>query len=326
MVDTRFKKGQIPWNKDKIGVYKLSKETKKRIKLSKLGIPHWTKYKKFSEESRNKMRESAKRAWLNPDLKKKQSEAHKGQISPRKGVKLNPEQVKKHQAFMKEYWKTHKNPMLGEKGGIPWNKGKSGYLSQDQLKRMSEKQKDLMSNLEFRKRNGEAVSKALSRPEAREKMIEIRNRPEVIANSRKQMIERIKKGKYSKISNTLPERMIKNELMERGYIEEKDFVHQYNLYETFVCDFCFPIQKVIIEVDGDFYHRNPIKYAGKKIYEKQRKSLLTDKRKEAYIKVIDNGSWTLLRFWESDIKKDVVGCVDKIVKVLKSKKISQQTI
>jgi very-short-patch-repair endonuclease len=42
-----------------------------------------------------------------------------------------------------------------------------------------------------------------------------------------------------------------------------------------------------------------------------------DKSKYAYLKKMDGGSWTVLRFWESDIKKDVGKCVDEIEKALK---------
>ena len=89
-----------------------------------------------------------------------------------------------------------------------------------------------------------------------------------------------------------------------------------------MCDFCFPQKKIIIEVDGDFWHGNPDKFPDvTKLHKHQLKGIGRDKSKNAYISKIDNGSWTLLRFWESDIKKDVMKCVDKIEEVLKNKAV-----
>ena len=74
-----------------------------------------------------------------------------------------------------------------------------------------------------------------------------------------------------------------------------------------MCDFCFPKQKVIIEVDGDFWHANPNKYPNQsKLHPHQIKVIGKDKSKSAYITKADDCSWTLLRFWESDIEKEEV--------------------
>lgn len=109
-------------------------------------------------------------------------------------------------------------------------------------------------------------------------------------------------------------------MVKRGYEEGKDFIHQYQFMGKFMCDFCFPQQKVIIEVNGDFWHANPEKYNGKDLHPHQIKGINRDKSKEAYIKKVDNNSWTLLSFWESDINKDVAECLNKIEEVLAEKK------
>ena len=85
-----------------------------------------------------------------------------------------------------------------------------------------------------------------------------------------------------------------------------------------MCDFCFPQQKVIVEVYGDFWHANPKKYPiGSILHKHQLKDIGRDKSKEAYIRTVDNHSWTYLVLWESDIKKNVAKCVDKIEEALK---------
>jgi|SRR3989344_763571 len=281
---------------------------------------------KPSEEMKRKMSESRKRTWANPELRKRMSDAHKGQIAWNKDIPASEESKQKHSVFMKEYYRTHKHPMKGKIFTTEQRMNvsvaqKKRFANPEENKKISETRKVRINEGKIKIWNKGKTG--LYSEEYLKRMRESRNKPEAIKRSREQMIKRIEEGKYSKISHTLSERMLKDEIKRRDFKEGEDFIHQYNLYGIFVCDFCFPTQKVIIEVDGDFYHRNPIKYAGKKIYEKQRKSLLTDKRKEAYVKVIDNGSWTLLRFWESDIKKDVAGCVDKVVEVLKSKAMNK---
>ena len=130
-----------------------------------------------------------------------------------------------------------------------------------------------------------------------------------------------KAGKnFPKQTNTKPERQIKEEIVKRGYKEKIDFIHQYKFMNKFMCDFCFPKQKIVIECDGDFWHANPNEFSNKeKLHPHQIKSISRDKSKTAYITKIDQGSWTLLRFWESDIEKDVSKCVDRIEEVIKKK-------
>jgi very-short-patch-repair endonuclease len=66
-------------------------------------------------------------------------------------------------------------------------------------------------------------------------------------------------------------------------------------------DFYIPEFNTIIEVDGDFWHCNPLKYPIPQ-YETQKKNLIRDKEKEKWL--IDNG-YKLLRFWEDDINNNI---------------------
>lgn len=126
-------------------------------------------------------------------------------------------------------------------------------------------------------------------------------------------------GTYPKQTHTAPELQLKEELIKRGYVEGVDFIHQYKFYDKFLLDFVFLKEKVIVECDGDFWHAIPSKYANKPLRPAQVRTARMDKSKNAYIAKVDNGSWLLLRFWESEIKKNVKSCVDKIEAVLKER-------
>ena len=145
-------------------------------------------------------------------------------------------------------------------------------------------------------------------------------KPEVREKLRRNTLRMYESGSFPKQTNTKPERQVKEELIRRGHKEGIDFVHQFKFMNKFMCDFCFPHQKVIIEVYGDFWHANPKKYPiGGFLHPHQKKGINRDKSRQAYITKVDNHSWTYLILWEMDIKKDVVECVDRIEKILRLK-------
>jgi len=241
-----------------------------------------------------------------------------------------------------------------KKGIIPWMKGK--HQSKEAIeKQRASMIKTYSTNLQLKKRISEATKKVMSNPKFRERLSEIRKRgiasgkikvwnrgkrpsEETIRKQRETLMKRLSNpeerkkvserstatllrlyetGTFPKQENTKPERQIKEELIKRGYKEGIDFIHQYKFMNKFMCDFCFPKQKVIVEAYGDFWHANPNKYpAGSTLHKHQIKGVGRDKSKEAYIRKVDNNSWIYLILWESDIKKDVAKCVDKIEQAL----------
>ena len=325
---------QVAWNKGKTGIY--SEETRRKIGLASKG-------RKLSEDHKRKIRESAYR---NPsfgmkgkhhseETRKKLSISHKGQIPK------NLEQLRLLSIGHKVSEDVRKKISLANKGrrcseesieknrlanlGKPaWNKGKkmpemSGAKhhmfgkthSEESLRKMSETHKKQMANQEFRRRLSEIHKERLSNPEERKRQSQI---------STATLLRLYESGAFPRQENTKPERAIKEELIRWDYKEGKDFIHQYRFMNKFMCDFCFPQQKVVVEVYGDFWHGNPIKYAGKKLHKHQIKGINRDKSKEAYIKTVDSHSWTYLVLWESEIKKDVAKCADKIEETLAKKR------
>ncbi|MEK6905498.1 MAG: NUMOD3 domain-containing DNA-binding protein [Nanoarchaeota archaeon] len=89
MVDARFKKGLVPWNKGKTGI--LTPDQLKKMSESHKG-------KKLSEEHRKNM--SGRIPWnkgISPseETRKKISESNKGRTSPMKGKKPSAETIEK---------------------------------------------------------------------------------------------------------------------------------------------------------------------------------------------------------------------------------------
>ena len=90
-------------------------------------------------------------------------------------------------------------------------------------------------------------------------------------------------------------------------------IYLQTLYKWINLDFYVEDLKVCIEYNGDLWHANPKIYPeGTKLHPHQIKGKSRDKSKEAYITKVDNCAWNYLALWESDIKKNVSKCVDKI--------------
>jgi very-short-patch-repair endonuclease len=99
-----------------------------------------------------------------------------------------------------------------------------------------------------------------------------------------------------------------------GLIKDIDFTHNYLVsnIKTFF-DFYLPLKKIIIEVDGDFYHCNPnTKYSTPK-YEIQVKNKSNDKRKNTWCQ---NHGIKLLRYWEKDINERPEWIISELKKEL----------
>jgi len=112
-MDTKFKKGLVPWNKGKTS---------------------WNKNKKFSEESKRRMSLARKKGIVEGRIKS----WNKGKIGVfSEGVR------KKHSDFMKNYYQTHKHPMLGR------NQSKESIE-----KSVSSRKITLANNPEIRKKFG----------------------------------------------------------------------------------------------------------------------------------------------------------------------------
>lgn len=69
----------------------------------------------------------------------------------------------------------------------------------------------------------------------------------------------------------------------------------FNVVDTYV-----PSLRLVIEVQGDYWHCNPVKYPAGPINEIQRKRIASDKGLATYLR---NHGYDLVVVWESDIRK-----------------------
>lgn len=97
----------------------------------------------------------------------------------------------------------------------------------------------------------------------------------------------------------------KNTLIELALQQELDKIGlTYNTH-MIICGHCrpdivFPEQKVAIFADGNYWHNYP---HGKE-------------RDMEQVKILEENGWVPLRFWGSEIRKDLSGCMDRILEVL----------
>ena len=118
-------------------------------------------------------------------------------------------------------------------------------------------------------------------------------------NNRLAQLKRLSEGK-GKYRNTSIEIAINSELLRRKFIENKDYFRNKSLCKRFNVDFYFPLQKIVIECDGDYWHnREDIK--------------AKDKIKN---KVLQEQGYILYRFWEHDINESSQKCIDQIIEFI----------
>lgn len=83
-------------------------------------------------------------------------------------------------------------------------------------------------------------------------------------------------------------------------------------------DIVFRRKKVIVFIDSDFWHMNPKKFIMPKTnVEYWRKKIARNKERDEFVnKTLSESGWLILRFWESEIKKDRNSVIEKILKAI----------
>lgn len=81
----------------------------------------------------------------------------------------------------------------------------------------------------------------------------------------------------------------------------------------YIYDFYIPSLNLLCEVDGDYFHSNPIKYEVVKLNEMQKRNKIRDQKKTRYAK---GCGYVLERFWETDILNNPSSIKEKIENML----------
>jgi very-short-patch-repair endonuclease len=170
---------------------------------------------------------------------------------------------------------------------IQWNKGK---------KYTDEQYYSILKGLKSKER-GEKISKALTgkpKSDAHRKIM-----CETLAKNRKEIL----KGNPSKLEFTFAD-------MLTGLGIE--FTHQFEV-DGFDYDFYIPSKKILLEIDGDYWHGNPEKFT--ELNNMQRKNKGLDKLKTKHAA---DRNYQLHRFWENDIVNNRFEVVGKLMEILKN--------
>lgn len=129
--------------------------------------------------------------------------------------------------------------------------------------------------------------------------------------SRSEIMSRVK-GKDTSI-----EIKLRKELWKRG------FRYRKNCKDIFgKPDICFKTKKVAIFCDSEFWHgkyylegKGVPKTNSEYWMEKFNKNINRD---VVVTKQLQDDGWTVLRFWENDINKDLDFCIGKIINILQA--------
>jgi G:T-mismatch repair DNA endonuclease (very short patch repair protein)/endogenous inhibitor of DNA gyrase (YacG/DUF329 family) len=104
----------------------------------------------------------------------------------------------------------------------------------------------------------------------------------------------VKVMKSQKTKFTKPEKIVNEYLINKNIIS----IPQHPMFNKYVVDFFIPSLNKVIEVLGDYWHGNPLKYPPDKITQRQLDAHLRDKSKKEYL---EQEGYTVHMIWENDI-------------------------
>lgn len=311
---TEFKKGLVPWMKGKLHSEESRKKMSKSLKKSYAEgkIKSWNKGKTgvFSEEARKKMGESRKKTMSTSESQRKMSESQKKRFEKqtvwnkgKTGIYSEETKRKISESTKKAMSNLEVRKKLSEarKGKTPWNKGRTA----------SEKSRRMMSASQRKRFEKESSGMKGKKHtiDSRRKMVEshknISEETRIrMSTSQKQYFEkfpeakmRIKKRRAKQI---FPLKDSKPEIKIQNFLQKLDIIflkHKYikEIEHSYQCDIFIPSMNLIIECDGNYWHKYP---TGREIDNIRTKEL------------IEKG-FKVLRVWESDIKKMNIGDFSK---------------
>lgn len=122
--------------------------------------------------------------------------------------------------------------------------------------------------------------------------------------------------RHVRSKDTTPEKVLRLALWHRGIRYRKNYRKVSG-----TPDIALTRYRIAIFVDGDFWHaRGHEANLGEQItsnidYWKKKLTRNVERDKEVNDMLTEDG-WLVLRFWESDIKKDIETCIERILRYL----------
>ncbi len=123
--------------------------------------------------------------------------------------------------------------------------------------------------------------------------------------------------------NTKPEKLLGQQMWNLGLRYRKHYKIKGRP------DFVFIRKKIAVFCDGDFWHGNNWKVRNLGSFEEElesysdfwRNKILTNVDRDKRVKEeLMNEGWKVIRLWESDIKKDPVGCAREVLNIYNNRK------
>ena len=202
-------------------------------------------------------------------------------------------------------------------GQIPWNKGKKGLYTQ--TKESNKKRSEKLKNRIFSKSHIEKLSisgkKRIISDTHKENIKKSWENEERKRNISEKMKKLWKTKKYlKKMFNKNKYKNNKLEIKLQKELDKKNI--KYKTHKTIIgIPDLFIEPNICIFADGDFYHGNPIKYkptdiicTGRKKQEARKKW----KYDASITKKLEEQNYIVLRFWETDINKNIEEVLYKI--------------
>ena len=124
----------------------------------------------------------------------------------------------------------------------------------------------------------------------------------------------------NKAKDTVPEVLLRKALWNRGL--------RYRLHVSHLPgkpDIVFPTERVVIFIDGDFWHARNWVELEKKLLRRANAEYWIAKiqynrtRDQEQRQALEEQGWTVIRFWETDITKHIEEVVETVISALKRK-------
>ena len=124
--------------------------------------------------------------------------------------------------------------------------------------------------------------------------------------------------RHNKAKDTIPEMLLRKALWNRGL--------RYRLHVTQLPgkpDIVFSKERVVIFIDGDFWHGRNWDQLEKKLKHRANAEYWIAKirynrtRDREQSQALEQQGWTVIRFWETDVTKNIGDAVDTVLATLK---------